>query len=231
MKFLWLLLLTLPIHSALGADLPLPDKPHVVVQGYGFVEQIPDQVNIQFEVVATAQSLPMAKKEVDAIVVKAMQAALAQKVSEDNINASKIQASPQYEWRNQNREYKGERVSRQVKIKLTDASRYNALVDGLLAAGISRMQSPQLDFSQRTTLEKRALTQALDHAKQQAQTIAEHLGSSLDGVFQIAPVTYNPVATRMALSAEAGNGKQKAGLKLGKQKLEQRVRVVFFLKN
>lgn len=223
--------LTLLAPALSARELPLPDQPHLLIEGHGLVEQVPDIVRIRFEVAATAKTLSAAKQEVDRIVALAVSAAKKYRVKPDNINASKIQAAPQYEWRNQQRSYTGERVSRQVAIKLTDSDRYNALVEALLAAGVTSLQPVQLEFSQLNKLEARALVLALDDAKQQAQTITEHLGLSLGTVFQVAPVSQPVTMPRLAMSARAEQADNSAGLKLGKQAVEQRIRVVYLLAN
>lgn len=228
-RVLFIALLLSAYTGMANAELPLPKQAHIIVNGYGAIEQVPDLVVIRFEVAATAKSFSLAKQSVDSTIAKAIKAAKKHSVVEDNINASKINASPQYEWQNKERIYKGERVSRQVEIKLTEAKRYNDLVDALLAAGISRLQPVQLDFTLRDELENKALLLALDDAKQKAQTMAQHLGSSVERVFQIAPVERAHFAGRMAMSASLESDSEKAPLKLGKQKLEQQIRVVYLL--
>ncbi|ARN74054.1 SIMPL domain-containing protein [Oceanicoccus sagamiensis] len=221
-------LLLHPLYST-AADLPLPDDPHIVVNGYGMVEQVPDIIVLSFEVSAVKENFSAAKDTVDAIIAKAVVAARDQGIEDDKINASKINAAPQYEWQNKNRVYKGERISRQVQLTLNEAERYNALVDGLLAAGISRLQPVKLDFSQRDALENKALNLALDDAKNKAQSMAKHVGTKVKAVFQIAPVDQGRRYERMAMSADMAGNEKKAGLKLGRQSIEQRIRVVYLL--
>ncbi len=216
--------------SASAADLPLPDDPHIVVNGVGMVEQVPDIIVVSFEVSAVKENFSSAKDAVDTIIAKAITVANQQGIDPDDINASKINAAPQYEWQNKNRVYKGERISRQVRLTLKEADRYNALVDGLLAAGISRLQPVTLDFKERDALENTALTLALDDAKNKAQAMAKHVGTKIKAVFQIAPVNQGRRYEGMAMSADMNSVERKAGLKLGKQSIEQRIRVVYLLK-
>ncbi len=226
---LFILLCWLPLHTVFADELPLPNKPHLLIEGHGLIEQVPDIVLIRFDVSATEKNLSLAKQTVDNIIGKAIRAARKQQVKKDDINASKIQASPQYEWRNQSRIYTGERVSRQVEIKLLDADRYNALVEALLAAGVTRLQPVQLDFSDRKNLEAKALTLALDDARQQAETIARHIGTPLGNVFQVTPITHQAGIPHMAMGLRAEKSSDEAELKPGKQPLEQRVRVIYLL--
>jgi len=230
MKRLFLPLLTAALTltlSALPAAAQLPPQPHIIVEGLGQIEQIPDLAIIRFEVVSTAADASTAKQNVDGIVGAAIAAATAQRVPESAIKASKINAAAQYDWHNQSRVYKGERVSRQVEITLADTERYNDLIDALLATGISQLQSPQLAFSHRRQLQHKALKLALDDAKDRAGLMAQHLGEKLGRVFQIAPVTAQTGPRPMAMRAESVS--TSAGLKLGEQTIEQKIRVVYLL--
>lgn len=226
-----LLILAIQTFPLSAAEFPLPKHPHIIVNGYGQIEQVPDKAIVRFEVSAIASNFSLAKEAVDKIIYQAIKAAKKQRVAEDDINASKINASPQYNWEDKNRIYKGERVSRQVEVRLTNIERYNSLVEGLLASGISRLQPVELDFSDRHSLENKALTLALDDAKQKATTMAEHLGTKLKGIFQIAPLTQNSMVSRMAMRASAESSNDQAPLKPGKQTIQQQIRVVYLLDN
>jgi uncharacterized protein YggE len=215
--------------SSNAAEFPLPDSPHIIVTGRGQIEQVPDKAIIRFEVSATGNTFSLAKKTVDQIIAQAIKAAKKEHVDEDDINASKINASPQYDWQDKARIYKGERVSRQVEVRLSNIERYNSLVEGLLQSGISRLQPVELDFSDRNVLENRALTLALDDAKKKASAMAEHLGTKIKGIFQIAPLEHHSIVSRMALRASPESSSEEAPLKPGKQIIQQQIRVIYLL--
>lgn len=212
------------------AQLPLPSAAHIVVEGKGQLQQTPDIAIVRFEIEATRGSLSEAKHVVDSEVGKALKAARAVGIVEDDIDASRIQAQPQYQWRDKNRQYMGERVSRQLQLTLRDTERYNELVEVLLKAGISRLQNTTLTFSQLEQLEQQALMLALDDAKQKATLMAKHLDTNIDGVFQIAPVSDRAVIYGMEMRA-ADASSSKAPLKVAKQRIEQKIRVVFLLQD
>ncbi len=228
-RLCFLLCLLTPL-SLLANELPLPDDPHIVVNGQGYVEQVPDLIIARFEVSAVEKDFSTAKLKVDTIVGKALAAAKKLEVPEEQINASQISAAPQYDWQDNSRVYKGERVSRQVEIRLTEAEQYDDLVNGLLASGISSLPSIQLDFQDRKQLEQKALTAALDDARAQAEAIVGHLGSRIKSVYQIAPESQSFRIETMAMRADAAAKSEPAGLSLGKQRIEQRIRVVYLIK-
>lgn len=228
---LLLISLSAPTKLLLAETFPLPDQAHIIANGYGAIEKTPDLVTLRFNVSAKAESLTAAKKIVDNIVAKAIEAATQNSVDEDDIIASKLNAYPQYEWKNSTRRYVGEQVDRLVEIKLTNAKHYNGLVNGLLSTGITRLQPAQLDFSKREKLESKALLIALDNARDKASKMAKHLGAELGSVYQIAPASQNVGMQKLSMRANSESNQSSAPLSVGKQKIEQRVRVVFLLKN
>ena len=61
---LFVLTCLLSLHPSFAAAtqlLPLPDKPHLLIEGKGVIEQVPDLIYIRFDVSATAGSLSKAK--------------------------------------------------------------------------------------------------------------------------------------------------------------------------
>jgi hypothetical protein len=214
------------------AQAELPDEPHIVVDGVGSVESVPDIAVLHFSVEVTDKTLAAAKQSVDRQLGKAIASAKALGIADDDISASRIQAQPQYEWRDKERHYVGERVSRQVALTLNNTDNYNTVVDALLAAGVSRLNPAQLEHSAIEQLERDALNKALDNARNKASSMAQHLGVKLDGVYQIAPANDRAIVHGMEMRASVmKDAAESAPLKVAKQTIEQRVRVVFLIDN
>ncbi len=225
--FYSLLVFTLAL-PALAENLPLPPQAHIIVQGNGEIERLPDIIELELVISHTADNYAKAKTQVDAIVSKAIKVALENSITTDDINASKIQATPQYEWRDKEKIYKGERISRQLHLTLNNTERYNSLVDGLLKTGVTRLQQQRFSFSHRAQLEQLALQSALDDAQQQARNIASHMGLKLGSIYQIAPVGHTVFASRKQMQV-ADSSAAGTELKPGKQKIQQQIRVVYLL--
>lgn len=228
MKLFWILLIGFSSLPLQAEPLPLPPQAHIVLEGLGELERIPDIVELDVDVRETAENFKAAKKAVDDIISAAISAALEQKVAVDDIDASQISATPQYRWQDKEKIYLGEQVSRQLHIRLKRPENYNALVDALLSSGVSRLNSIRFTFSNQAELEKLALQLALDNARQKALEIASHMNIRLGPVFQVAPV--GPVAyprSQMLQMADAESADPK--LKPGKQTIRQKIRVVYLL--
>lgn len=218
---------------AQATELPLPDQPHIVVDGRGEVVTVPDRVKIMLHVEETAKTLSDAKVAVDKRVQQIIEVAKAQGLMDTQINASRIAASPQYRWDDGKQVYLGEQIRREIELTLDDVSRYNQLVNGLLETGLTRLDNTRLEHKEQEALEAQALTKALDDAKMRAEAISKHLGTPLDGVFQIAPVGSQPQHYgRMEMrSAKMEKDEGAGGLQIAEQTIEQQIRVVFLLRS
>ncbi len=65
---------------------------------------------------------------------------------------------------------------------LKDLRRFGELTDGAIAAGVNQLQNVELDFADRSGLERLALDAAIDQAKNEAEHVADRLGMRLGRV-------------------------------------------------
>lgn len=206
-----------------------PDRAHVVVTGSGEVEATPDIARIQLQIHETRDSAAAAKHEVDRRVEAVLNATRFEGVSSADIRASQIRVFPDYEWRDAKRILKGQRVERQIDITLRDLSRYGALIDKLVEAGVNQLGQVQFDIARRDQLAAEATQKAIADAKAQATLLAEGFGSRLGGIYRIstggdAP-TFRPERAMM-MDAKAAS----TPVMLGSETIRASVNAVFLLK-
>lgn len=228
MKLINVVLLNLLLSPLLMAS-ALPDGAHIVVQGYGEVEALPDIAKLHLQVSETRDTAAEAKAEVDRRVAAVLRAARQQGVDDTAIRASQILVHPDYSWEDGKRRLRGQRLVRQVDITLADLSRYGALVDALVAAGVSELGEVRFIVSDREVLAERALLAALADGRQRAALLAANVGRPLGKVYRVdagaAPVV--PLAPR-ALMMEA-KGRADAPMLLGSETVSARLSLVFLL--
>ena len=61
MKFFWLLLTSVLCFTVTAEPLPLPPQAHIVVEGLGTVERVPDIIELDIDIRKTASALLMPK--------------------------------------------------------------------------------------------------------------------------------------------------------------------------
>jgi uncharacterized protein YggE len=231
MKHIFILLLLFPTILPAGS---LPPERHIEVNGQGYVDAMPDIATVHVAIEHLASDLLQAKTKVDAITAGTIATALSLGVSADDIHASDIQASPQYDWTQNGQVYKGEHVSRTVSITLHKIDLYSKLVHALVKAGITRINHIELDFSNREQLQNKALEKAIANVKEKARVVAAAFGSKAGKVYRIREAGPQPVFLAESLQAikrDAATAAPSDSLKVGKQKILREVQAVFSLED
>jgi uncharacterized protein YggE len=235
MKHIFISLLLLFPQALLAEG--LPSERHIAVSGQGYVEAVPDIATIHVSIEYLAANLLQAKTRVDEVTANTIKAAAALGVKEDDIIASDIQASPQYDWTEKGQVYKGEHVARTISVTLRKIDLYSKLVHTLIKAGITRINNIELDFSNREQLQNKALEKAIANIKEKARVIATAFGAKTGKVYKISeippPSIFEPQMERLQAmkAADTDSNEGSGNLKVGKQKLYQDIQAVFYLED
>lgn len=228
---LLILFLALLSFSACAHDTqPLQD--HISVVGTGEVEEIPDQAILSISINAHQPTLPAAKKLADDRYRKALAVLRDNNIEEKHVKATQVMAQPQYEWHSNKRVYKGELVSRTLRITINDLDKVSPLMQELVENEVSTINSLNTDFQDRAALMQRALAAAADNAKQKASFLAKRLGRNLGSAYLIsehntsAPAQHRPeMMMKRSMSMDAAPPPEM----FGTQKIQAQVSVSFNL--
>jgi len=225
---------------ALAASAPLAhsadnstEKPQLSASGEGYVEATPDIVVIDLTLSHTAQTLSEAKRRVDDIGNAVMRAAREQGIAADDLQASKIQAAPDYDWQNGQRTLRGQQVSRQFQLRLRNVEHYGALVQALADAQVTQINGIRTEFSKQEQLENEALKKAIANVRGKADVMAAACGGRIAGIATLAeggsgpaPAPFEMRAMKAMASDSSGGGDN---LKIGPQRISKSVSAVFLL--
>lgn len=229
----------LPVAALIIATLPAlaattPDAPHIVVNGVGEVEMIPDKVIVNVSVEHKADTLLAAKQQADNDITRLIAAASESGVADDDIDASTIQAFPEFNDDDGQSIHAGYRVTRYLELTLRDVNGYATLMENLAANGISRIDSTRFEFSEANAVEDEALKQALKDARRRAEALAAALDSEIGDVYRISnrggsanPQPRYPLQALM-VTADAATPPS-ASLQVAKRTISRQVEVVFYL--
>lgn len=231
--FLSLFFSIAPLHTAHGADV---ERPRLSASGEGYVEATPDIVVIELTLSHTAKTLSEAKRQVDEIGNAVIRAANANGVKGDDLQASKIQAAPEYDWQNGQRTLRGQQVNRQFLLRLRDIERYGALVQALTDAQVTQINGIRTEFSKQEQLENEALKKAIANVRGKADMMASACNSRIAGIASLAESggaghAPQPYEMRAAKAMQAGDAAGGDNLKIGAQRIFKSVDAVFFLES
>ncbi|MBB6599594.1 SIMPL domain-containing protein [Luteimonas sp. MC1825] len=183
----WLIAVILPLLSAAAlAGTPLPDAPHVVVQGEGLVSVAPDSATVAMVVRHRSADPAEAKRVVDRAVNALLKVAPGFDVASDDMTASDLALREDIDYDDNDRPLsQGHVASREVKVRLDDLDRLGAWLDAALAAGFTDVSDVSFKSSKEASLREDARARAVADAREKAAGLAVAFGGGLGPVYSI----------------------------------------------
>jgi len=168
----------------------LPQAPYIQVNGHGELHVAPDMLTVSMTLEKTAMDATAARADVEARASKVLALARKLGLADKDIKAPAVTVYPQYEWHSGpggdgKQVMMGQHVTRSIMLTLKDISRYGELVDGLFAAGVTRLDGISPDRSDRDALQRHALADAVTDAHAKAEALAESAAVHLGTVYSI----------------------------------------------
>ncbi len=177
----------------------LAEKSRTVnVTGSGSLEVSPDMVSMDIRVARTADETKDAQTEVNSAVAALLDILTSHGVSEDDINTTSYDFSPEYEYIDGQRILKGQRVSQSLAFSLKGIDEDSTLLPLLLDAvgevsniTLSSMRYTREDLS---SYYGEVKVLAMEDAMAKAQVYAESAGLTLDKAISIIDYSSEPIA-------------------------------------
>lgn len=210
------------------------DSRFINVNGQGEIEAWPDFLTFQILISAEDKTASTAKSKVDEAMNALLQITNSLNIDEKNIEAARLTNQPVYTWNNNERQLRGEKVSRNVTITLRNLEQHTPLLHQLLQQDNTHIQHSQSGFDDPAALSLKATNLALQQAKQKAQSMANTLGNRLGKVLSIDEQShqYSPLKAeaRMFSSSNDSMNTEPAAMLLQKETIRGSVQVRFELK-
>ena len=184
-----LVFLSLLLPSLAYAD-GMPTGPYIQVSGHGEEHVAPDMLMVSLTIEKTSMDASAARADVEGRAAKVLALARKLGLADKDIRAPAVTVEPRYEWHSGpggdgKQVLVGQHVMRVITLTLRDVSRYGDLVDGLFAAGVTRLDGVIPDTSQREALQQQALAAAAADAHERATALARGADVGLGPVFSI----------------------------------------------
>ena len=207
-----------------GDSLP----PHVEVQGSAETTAVPDRFLLRLVFSETGADVAAIKQRLDRQVADALAASRALGVDDKHLRASTVTVQPEWQWQPERR-LVGQRVSRDVHIRVTGFDTYTQLLERLSALQPQELHQEGAEVSELAELEQQVLAQAVTNARARAAILAGAAGRELgDAVMIVEQGTHLPGPMPMrALAMEASA--DKSGYSAGETTVRSQVLVRFRL--
>lgn len=184
-KWLSIALLSLPSVAAF-AGTPLPQAPHVVVQGEGKVSVAPDTAVVIMVATHRSSDAAEAKRVVDRAVNALLKIAPRFDVTPDDVSASDLALREEVDYDEGDRRLPATHVAtREVEVRLDDLERLGPWTDAALAAGFSSISNIRFESTRESALREDARARAVADAKEKAGGLASAFGGRLGPVYSI----------------------------------------------
>ena len=197
-----------PIH----ADAVAPRT--VSTSGQGVAKAKADKAKITMQTSSLQKSAADAKQEVDRRINGFLAQVTKIGIAKEDIVASSLRISPEYEYDNRTRIFSGYTAYRDVSVTLHDLDKLDQVLQLATDSGISFIQNIQLLSKNEEQLRKEAFDNAIADSKEKAEALAQAYGAQLGAVhsivYQNPQPLYAPKAevSVMRMAADSGSGGQ-----------------------
>jgi uncharacterized protein YggE len=176
--------------AAGGTSLMAQDKeqlPLLTVTGSSEVMVAPDQATVTVGVLAQASKAQDAQEQANQIAQRFLDALAKLGIQKKDIQTSQLSLSPVYENPKPGEapRISGYRAENSLGVRLDDFKLIGPVIDAGVASGANNIQGVSFSVKDDIEARLRALTLAAAEAKRKAETMAQALGITLDGVFDV----------------------------------------------
>ena len=167
------------------AQSPLPDAPHVYVEGSSRTDFKPDELTMTLRYSAVDSVAATAKAKVDSQTRVLLRSCADLGIASRDISASALSIGPEVHYEGDKRVQDGTRVTRQIEITLRDLSKYSGLMAGVMKSNVSEIATYSFGSSQKNKMIAKTQTLALADAKKRAEALVSAAGRRLGDVYSI----------------------------------------------
>lgn len=206
-------------------------QPQISVSGEGKVKVIPDEAIISIAVESKGKESSKVKSENDLIINRVLKYLKTTKIDSKDIKTERVSLSPRHDY-NKKEDYFV--ANQTINLFLRDLSQYEAVMDGLIKAGINRINLVTFQSSQIEKLKSETRILAVADARKKAEDFSEALGQRVGRAIMISdnstPVYTPPIYRNLVMQeAQTSMDMTQETLAIGEIEVHANVNIVFVL--
>lgn len=165
----------------------------------------PDRAIVRVAVEATAESADAARQQVATDVDTMREALRDAGIDDAAVTTTQFSVSPRYDYSDRTPELVGYQAVHAFAIELDDVSRAGEIIDTAVESGATRVDGVQFTLSEdtRADLRSQALTDAMENARADADTIAAAGGLTVTGIHTASTGSNGPIPFEGRVFAES----------------------------
>jgi len=226
-------LLVLTISEGLEIKEKLKSKETITFSGQGKAIGVPDVASITLSVITekmTAKETMTENAKITNEVIKFVKEA---GIDEKDVKTQSFTLSPRYDWAEGKRIFKGYQLTSSLAVKIRDLEKISDIIDGAVSRGANQVGDIQFVIDDLEKLKEEARNEAIESAKEKAQSIAKATGLKLGKIVSfseaVTPEDY-PKPYSLEMREEALGGGPSPEIEKGSQEIEVNVSLTFELK-
>ncbi|MDG5778813.1 SIMPL domain-containing protein [Haloarculaceae archaeon H-GB2-1] len=179
----------------------------ITVGANGQVQSTADQAVVEVAVVTSAADVTTARNRLSENVTAMREALSAMGIGADQVRTQYFDINEDYRERKEDGQTRY-RAIHSFQITLENTSRSGEVIDAAVNNGANRVDGVEFTLSRekRQDLRQQALEDAMDSARQQANTVAGSGGLTVTGVSEISTTEYNSSPVRYEAAAMTADG-------------------------
>ena len=150
--------------------------PQINVSGEGKVKVIPDEATIAVTVETKGTNAKEVKKQNDVKIEAVLKFIKKMNLAPSDFKTQRVALNPQYDYEKKKHSYN---ATQTIEILLKDLSKYDELMEGLVDAGINRIDNVTFESSKMVQYESEARKLAMKDAKIKAEDYVSVLGQKV----------------------------------------------------
>lgn len=225
-------LLVLTISEGLEIKDKLKSKETITFSGEGKSIGVPDIASITLSVITekmTAKETMTENAKITNEVIKFVKEA---GIDEKDVKTQSFILSPRYDWVEGKRIFRGYQLTSTLAVKIRDLEKISDIIDGAVSRGANQVGDIQFVIDDPEKLKEEARNEAIESAKEKAQSIAKATGLKLGKIVSFSEaVTPQDYLSPYYLEMKEGvGGGPSPEIEKGSQEIEVNVSLTFELK-
>jgi uncharacterized protein len=176
----------LPIAVVTGqTTTTLPQPPQITVSGTAEIKVVADQIELSMAVETRGDKLDDTKRQNDERVAKVLQFLKGQGVPDKDVQTAFMVVTPTYDTKISRSDVITYVVRKTIGARLTDVSKFDTVLTGLLQNGVNHVDSINFGTSALRKHRDEARARAIKAAQEKADALASELGVKRGKVYNI----------------------------------------------
>jgi uncharacterized protein YggE len=181
----------------------------ITVSGTGTVTAKPDVAVADLSITVERQTANTAQDEASAKSNAVVDYLKKAGIKDEDIRTSGYNIYPQYDYLDGRTSIRGYQVVQSIEVKIRDLDKANAILDGVVNAGVNQVNNFRFEIDDPESLKDQARKEAIADARQKAEQLEDDLGVRLGRVVSFSEDTAGwpiPFYDRAAVGGFGGGG-------------------------